>query len=879
MKLFFRFYFFLICLRYDIVVTGMENIDPKKNYLIFPNHQALIDPQILVGVLIQKIPISPVMAETYYHTPGLNYIFRHLGAIPMGDIQRWGNGKDVQKALVDIKKELHNKKNILIYPSGQIYSQPFEVIKWKRIAFEVVQHAPKTTEILTIRLGGLWGSMLSKAENGKSPNLLVCFFRAFWYILVNFIFFVPKRKVTIHIENRTNEIKNIPELNAFNQNLEDWYNKNGPEELNYKKHYFYYNDVKNQKLPKIQWSVEVFGVFDEKNIPEEVKNTVFQKIADIKSVDTHTFTFQTHLVLDLYCDSLDVAEIKSAIQTLFPKSSNPPITEIKTLGDLCNMAVGISASSEDIPECLWSEMQETDETYLKDILSNSKEKYGEYFSISSAYKEIFSKNTGEYFLYDTLLGTQTKKEFHQKVYVLSEYIKKIPGKYIGIMLPSLGMTSMVLIAIYKAGKVPVMLNWTLGETGLLHCIEFANISSILTSKSFYAKIENDGTKKISEKFVFLEEILKNITIGKKLKTLLFARSVSMPKNHEDTEAVLLFTSGSESLPKAVSLTHKNILSDILGALAHFPIQKSDILIGFLPPFHSFGFTINTILPLISGMKVAYTPDPNDPRTIAHLIEKTGATTLTATPTFLKMILGNAPKNELATLKYAVVWAEKCPAEVMEIFGEKVPKWVIVEWYGITECSPVISINLPEKTKRWSVWVPISGGKIHILSLENNTPLEPKKEGMIYYRGPNVFAGYLDEDLESPFQEIDWEIYYKTGDLGYVDEDGYIYITGRLKRFVKIAGEMISLPFIEEILSKKYDTEETKIAVEAKEKDANVKIVLFSQTPLDTEEVNAYLRASGVSNLARIHEIIELPEIPLLGTGKTDYKVLKEKIIF
>jgi len=878
MKIFSFFYLLLLRLRYDITVTGLEQIDPKKQYLIFPNHQALVDPQIVVGILSRKISVHPVMSETFYYLFGLHLFFRMLWAVPMGDIQRWGDESTVKKALSGISDALRNKKNILIYPSGQLYNQEFELIRWKKTAFEIVQHMPDHVEILTIRTSWLWGSMWSKAYHGETPNIFWNFIKSFWYICANLIFFLPKRKVTVHIENLTQTLKPIGDLHIFNQTLEDWYNLPGPESLHYQKHYFYWNDTKTKTLPKIQWSTEVYDVFDQNRISPEVKKKVFQKVAEIKSIDIDLLRFDTHLVLDLYCDSLDIAEIKSAISQLFPESSNPPITDIKNLWDLCIMALGLSQNVDNIPECLWVHNQRQDTALVRDILQKTKQKEGEYFSISSAYREIFSHHTDEYFLYDTLVWTQTRKEFHQKVFLLSEYIKKIPGENIGIMLPSLGMTSMILMAVYKAGKIPVMLNWTLWEKALLHCVDFANISNILTSKSFADKIQNDGTKQLAETFIFLENILKEVSVWKKLKTFLFSRFLSMPKIHEDSQAVVLFTSGSESLPKAVSLTHKNILSDICWALAYFPVQKKDILIGFLPPFHSFGFTINTILPLISGVSVTYTPDPNDPRTIVHLIQKTKATILTATPTFLKMILANTPKDELSTVKYAVVWAEKCPQEVMEQFRKKIPHGCIVEWYGITECSPVISINPPEKTKIWSVWIPIFGWEVCILSLENDEKRAANQEGMIYFSGQNVFNGYLDPQILSPFMEINGKTFYKTGDLGYLDEDGYLFITGRLKRFVKIAGEMISLPFIEEILSQKYASEENRIALEAKEQDGNVKMVFFSQMKIDQEEVNAYLRQSGVSNLVKIHQTIQLDEIPILGTGKTDYTVLKEKII-
>ena len=180
----------------------------------------------------------------------------------------------------------------------------------------------------------------------------------------------------------------------------------------------------------------------------------------------------------------------------------------------------------------------------------------------------------------------------------------------------------------------------------------------------------------------------------------------IPSIKSDDVAVLLFTSGSESLPKAVPLTHRNIISDIIGALSHFPLTTDDILIGFLPPFHSFGFTINTIMPLISGLRVAYTPNPSDAKMISQLIAHCQATTLTATPTFLKMILASASVESLKTLRYGVVGAEKCPESLFESFTKFCPEGKILEGYGITECSPVISINPPKLPKRGSVGLPI-----------------------------------------------------------------------------------------------------------------------------------------------------------------------------
>lgn len=884
MKIFAYLYSFLLKLRYDISIEWIDNIKKNTQYIILPNHQALVDPQIIGSIIGQKIHLSPVVSETYYNIPILKVFFQLLWAIPMWDIQRWtGKKEDIDKAFEWLKKWVSKQKNILLYPSGQLYSQWYEVIKWKKTSFYLTQNLPENVEILVVRTTWLWWSMWSKAWNGNTPNFIKTFFSAIFFIFANLIFFSPKRKVHIEIKNYTKILKNTSDLHSFNQILEDYYNQTGEEKITYKKHFFYYNDIWNETPPKISWSIEVNTLsFDEKIIPEIVKEKIFSKISEMKNISIETLKFDTHLILDLYFDSLDIAEIKSYIQIQYNKSSNPPITELKNLWDLCLMTIWKLNSTEDLKPCIWNIWNGQEKT-LYEIIEENKNTLWENTSIISLFKEIFSKNKNESFVYDTIFWLQTKKDFLIKAYLISSYIKKFEWKYIWVMLPSVSSSSLIIISIYLAGKIPVMLNWTVWEAALLHCVKFSNLDCILTSKTFYDKIKNDGTEKLQEKYIFLENVLKDIPLTKKIKAVFDSIVFNIPKVKYSDEAVLLFTSGSESLPKAVSLTHKNIISDISWALYHFPITNKDILLWFLPPFHSFWFSINTIMPLISGLKVSYTPDPNDAKTLMNMITHTQTTALTSTPTFLKMILHiveNGEKNALETLKYAVVWAEKCPETLAENFSKYCPNGKILEWYGITECSPVISINPPNKAKLWSVWLPIFWSNIKILSLENHEILWNNKEGMIYFSGDNVFSWYIDTHLENPFQEIEGEKYYKTWDLWYIDNDWYLYITWRLKRFIKIAGEMISLPFVEWILSKKYNSDtEIKIALEAQEKNGQVKIVLFSLEKQNLEEVNNYLRNSGVSNLVKINEVQVIKEIPILGTGKTDYKILKNMIQF
>ncbi len=516
-------------------------------------------------------------------------------------------------------------------------------------------------------------------------------------------------------------------------------------------------------------------------------------------------------------------------------------------------------------------------------------------TIPELWKQNFKNNKSQDFLWDNILWKQTKRDFIIKAYFIAGRIRKIKWKYIGIMLPAVWWASLLIMATYLAGKTPVMFNWTLSKDAFNHCLNFSKVEKIISVSSFFDRIKNDALEELANpqitpnkegdknewKFVFLEDLLKNGTIVEKMWA--FVKSLYMPVGYkyictpQDT-AVILFTSGSESFPKAVSLTHENLIENIKWAIEIFKIEQDDILLWFLPPFHSFWFTVNSIMPLISGLRIAYTPDPNDARTILDVIKNTKVTAITATPTFLKMIMSLASWDDLKTVKYVVVWAEKCPQAVFDTFRRLCPEWRILEWYWITECSPVVAINPFSWAQSWTVWRIIGCLDCKIISVENWKECKAWEQWMIYLKGKSIFNGYLDTKIESPFEEIGWETYYKTWDLWFLNTYNFLTITGRLKRFIKIAWEMISLPFVEELISEKYNSwDELNIAIEALEKDGDAKIVLFSIEHIEIEEVNDYMRKRGVPNLVKISEIIQIEEIPVMGTGKTDYSELKKMI--
>ncbi len=276
--------------------------------------------------------------------------------------------------------------------------------------------------------------------------------------------------------------------------------------------------------------------------------------------------FHTNLILDLHADSLDMAEMKSAVQSKFPSASNPPIGLIKTVGDLSAMATGKLQGEE--------KLLPVNFLPATDALIDFRYEPGD--TIPSLMKRNFKKYKKDAFVYDAMTGPMTRDGFILKSYVVAECLRKYPGEKIGIMIPALSATSLLLVGAYLAGKLPVMLNWTVGEASFAHCMNFAGLDTILTSRKFYEKITSPWLAKFEGKMIFIEDIVKNISLPTKLIAVAKKSIFLLPKARH--EAVMLFTSGSESLPKAVVLSHENVLSDIAGALALVPFRERETLL-------------------------------------------------------------------------------------------------------------------------------------------------------------------------------------------------------------------------------------------------------------------------------------------------------------
>jgi len=866
---------FFLSLRYKVEIKGLEVLDHKGANLILPNHQALVDPQILSSQLWKKIAIVPVITEGMYSIPVLHSLFKAMNAVPVSDLSTGSKDTDVLKNITsNISKSLKTGHSVLLYPSGQITGQGFEKIFNKKSAHILVNELPENTRVIGVRIRGLWGSMWSRAWYGKSPNLIQTYLKAIWYIVANIVFLCPRRKVYIELEDITDYAKALAGVDkqAFNEGLERFYNKYGEEQVQYLKHYFYSPKLKRQLPAKIEGSVadiQTLASDQTTVIAPELLDEILSILSDELSINVTGFTVNSNFTLDLGIDSVTMVAIITEIESHF-KVLAPDISTIKTLRDLCLVAMGKSNVTISLKD---SHFGSSKLPLQKIRVDGSK-------TIHQLFVTTFTTYKDEIFVWDNMLGSTSRKDFYLKTMVVAEIIKKeVPGSYVGIMLPALQSTTLIVAASYMAGKIPVMLNWTVGPQVLQHCVDTVHITHIITAGTFFDRVRDKLSDDVKSKCIMFDIKVREATITLKLKGLLRSKTKPLFTAKPDDIAVILFTSGSESLPKAVPLTHKNILRDMESSFNHLDINNSTIFLSFLPPFHSFGFTVLTVTPLVTGMKVAYTPDPTATRDIVDIIKHTGADTLLATPTFLKMILTISSKQDLKNIRLVVTGAESLQPSIIDEFKKKADNTAeIVEGYGITECSPALTLNPSGKQKLKSVGTFISIVEHLIVDLQKGEPLEQGKEGMILVRGDNVFGGYLDKDVASPFVTVNGKEYYKTGDLGYVDSEGYLFITGRLKRFIKIAGEMISLPAIEQRLLDKYgSSEEVVLAVEGSDSLEQPKIVLFSKIAIDISEANKYLRSTGFSNLIKVHSLVLLDEIPLLGTGKTDYKILKGMI--
>ncbi len=459
----------------------------------------------------------------------------------------------------------------------------------------------------------------------------------------------------------------------------------------------------------------------------------------------------------------------------------------------------------------------------------------------------------------------------------------VQDEHVGVLLPNSTKTLNVVLGLQLHGRVPAMLNFSTGVAGMASACRTAEIKTVLTSRRFVemAKLTDDATALAQQvNLVYLEDLAQSVAIKDKLKALLQSKTANYWYKHQrfspNSAAVVLFTSGSEGEPKGVVLSHANILANHKQLKARINFNSQDVVLNFLPMFHSFGFTVGTMLPVLNGMTTFFYPSPLHYSVIPEIAYEIGATIMFGTNTFFSAYAKKAHAYDFYNMRYVVAGAEKLQETTRQLWMDKFGIRIL-EGYGATETAPVTSVNTPMDYKAGTVgrFMPEMLHQLEAVPGIDNG-------GKLHVAGPNIMKGYLlpaNPGQLVPPESTFGKGWYDTGDIVEVDEEGFITIKGRSKRFAKISGEMVSLTAVEQLAAKAWpETHHAVVALPDPKKGEQL-ILLTTQKDASVKQLAA--AAEGVATISLPRKIFVVDAVPVLATGKTDYQAamaMAEKMI-
>lgn len=458
--------------------------------------------------------------------------------------------------------------------------------------------------------------------------------------------------------------------------------------------------------------------------------------------------------------------------------------------------------------------------------------------------------------------------------LLAKFFKKLDKGFIGVMVPTSAGCMLAKLGILMSGRIPVMINYSTGaEQNARYAQKKCDFKTIVTSRALLEKIECPHV----DGMIYLEDIMANLSPIQKVRAALISKLPAsfikklVHRGEDNDTCVILFTSGSEKDPKAVQLTHRNIGSNVQSCSERFHFTADDVFLASLPLFHVFGLTTNMWIPIHHGMTMLAYANPLEFRKVCDIVRDEKATFMVGTPSFFWGYLRKSEKGDFDNLRIMLCGADKCPEALRSAFMEK-HNITLYEGYGATECSPVISANSPEDNRPGSVGKPLDDVRVRIENYETGEKCGPGEDGRILVKGENVMKGYFND-----FEQTSLHIrrgWYDTGDMGNIDPDGYLWHVGRLKRFVKIGGEMVSLVKIEDVLEKCLPEDAHCCVVEVPDAIKGAKIVAVVTTEID-EKVAKKKMAESLPKIAIPKTFLIMEELPKMGSGKIDFRNITE----
>jgi len=454
--------------------------------------------------------------------------------------------------------------------------------------------------------------------------------------------------------------------------------------------------------------------------------------------------------------------------------------------------------------------------------------------------------------------------------ILSSKFNRYDKGFIGIMIPTSAGCALATVGALMSGRIPVMINYSTGaEANAKYAQRKCKFKTIITSKALLEKINCP----VIDGMVLIEDIMAGVTTGDKLMAALRTKLPvnmilnSIHKGDENDTAAILFTSGSEKDPKAVQLTHRNLASNIENFGAYVKLSEADIILANLVFFHIFGLTVNLWVSFYYGMTMVTYANPLDFQTISNIARDEKPTLMVGTPSFFWGYLQKSEPGDFKSLRLMVAGADKCPDALREGFMKK-HGVTLLEGYGATETSPVISVNSHEFNRPGSTGKVIPGIQVRIENFETGEICKIREVGKILVKGESVMKGYYDDpELTAEVLVDGW---YNTGDMGFFDEDGFLWHAGRFKRFAKVGGEMISLVKVENILEKLLPEGTSCCVVEvADEKKGSYIVATVSKEVNKTHMLREMLKDLPIIALPR--QFIVIRELPMMSTGKIDFR--------